>query len=171
MDVADLAELRAIEELKYRYLRYLDLKQWDELAGVFTEDATASYAGGNLVFAGRHNILEFLRDALATQLTSHKCHHPEIELQTGGRATGVWALEDVVIDPDAGYTIRGAAYYSDRYRKEGGAWRIEHTGYRRVYEELEMRKPPEQGGATVTADWWRTDGRSSLGPPPSRGSA
>jgi len=165
VDSADLGELRAIEGLKYRYLRCLDLKLWDELATVFTEDASASYAGGNLNFKGRDSIIDFLRGALATQLTSHKCHHPEIELQSEERAVGVWALEDVVIDPDAGYTIRGAAYYRDRYRKTDGRWLIEHTGYRRVYEELEMRKPPAQGGAVITADWWKTDGRSSLGVP------
>ena len=164
MDIADLVEFRAIEELKYRYLRCVDLKEWDELAGVFTGDATASYAGGNLTFDGRDAILDFLRSALGTQLTSHKCHHPELELTGPDRATGIWALEDVVIDPDAGYTIRGAAYYHDRYRKVGGSWLIEHTGYRRVYEELEMRVPPGEGGASITADWWKTGGRSTLAP-------
>jgi uncharacterized protein (TIGR02246 family) len=163
MDASQLAEIHAIERLKYRYLRCVDLKLWDELADVFTADATASYAGGNLTFEGRDAILDFLRSALATQLTSHKCHHPEIELEGQDAATGVWALEDIVIDPKAGYTIRGAAYYTDHYVKLDGRWLIRHTGYRRVFEELEMRRAPADGGGTITADWWATDGRSSLG--------
>lgn len=163
MNADQLSELRAIERLKYKYLRCVDLKLWEELAETFTEDATASYAGGNLHFEGRQAILDFLKRGLATQLTSHKCHHPEIDFDGPDAATGVWALEDVVIDPKAGYTIRGAAYYTDRYVKVGGRWLIRHTGYRRVYEELEMRRGPEAGGATITADWWATDGRSTLG--------
>lgn len=163
MTLEELSDLRAIERLKYAYLRCVDLKEWDELSGLFTEDATASYAGGNLRFEGRQAILDFLRQNLGTQLTSHKCHHPEIDLQGPEAATGVWALEDVVIDPKAGYTIRGAAYYTDHYVKVAGRWLIRHTGYKRVYEELEMRRGPEQGGGTITADWWATDGRSTLG--------
>lgn len=163
MDLNTLADLREIEELKYRYLRCVDLKLWDDLGQCFTDDATASYAGGNLEFQGRDAILEFLSGALSTQLTSHKCHHPEIDFVAPDRARGVWALEDVVIDPKAGYTIRGAAYYTDDYVKVDGRWLIRHTGYKRVYEELEMRRPPEKGGASITADWWSTDGRSTLG--------
>lgn len=163
MEASDLVEIRAIETLKYRYLRCLDLKLWDELGDTLTEEATASYAGGALSFQGRQAIVDFLRQALSTPLTSHKSHHPEIELVAPDRATGTWALDDLVLDPDGGYCIRGAAYYSDRYVKQAGRWFIEHTGYKRVYEELEMRRPREPGGPTITADWWRTDGRSRLG--------
>lgn len=163
MDANTLGELYDIERLKYKYLRCVDLKLWDELAECFTDDATASYAGGNLRFEGRDAILDFLRTALASQLTSHKCHHPEIDLLGPDQARGVWALEDVVIDAKAGYTIRGAAYYTDDYVKQDGRWLIRHTGYKRVYEELEMRAAPDQGGATITADWWATEGRSTLG--------
>lgn len=163
MEASDLVQIHAIERLKYKYLRCVDLKLWDELAECFTEDATASYAGGNLSFSGRTEIIDFLRRVMATQLTSHKCHHPEIDLTGPDRATGVWALEDLVIDPKARYTIRGAAFYTDHYVRVDGAWLISHTGYKRVYEELETRRAPEKGGATITADWWATDGRSTLG--------
>ena len=39
----DLVELEKIRRLKYRYLRCVDLKLWDEIAEVFTQDATADY--------------------------------------------------------------------------------------------------------------------------------
>src|ERR1044072_4734357 len=42
----DLLTLRAIEQLKYRYLRTLDLKDWDAFAEVFEPDATGSYGAG-----------------------------------------------------------------------------------------------------------------------------
>ena len=113
MQPADLVEIHAIERLKYTYLRCLDQKLWDELEGCFTEDATASYGGGAAVFNDRAGIMDFLRTAMGStsMLTSHKCHHPEIDLTGPDTATGVWALEDVVVlvDGDGGLPTRGAA--------------------------------------------------------------
>ena len=39
----DLAALEEIRRVKYRYLRCVDLKLWEEIGQVFTPDATASY--------------------------------------------------------------------------------------------------------------------------------
>ena len=39
--IRQLEDVAAIERLKYRYWRCLDLKLWDELAGCFTDQATA----------------------------------------------------------------------------------------------------------------------------------
>ena len=162
----DLVEIELIRRLKYRYVRYIDTKDWQPLAELFTDDATASYGGGARNLAGREAIMEFLSTSMASEsmLTSHKVHHPEIELTgadpaTGSAtATGVWALDDVVLMDDLGLVVRGSSFYDDRYVKAGGAWRIAHTGYRRVYEEMEPRSPD----AKLTASWWATDGRSSL---------
>lgn len=162
MDLQGLVDIHEISRLKYRYLRALDQKLWDELEGCFTEDATASYSGGAYGFEGRAAIMGFLREAMGStsMLTSHKCHHPEIDLVGPHEATGIWALDDVVVHQDLGLTIRGAAFYSDRYRRSDGVWRISHTGYKRTYEELFPRASLD--GLTVTADWWATDGRSTL---------
>ena len=166
MEPADLVEIHAIERLKYAYLRCLDQKLWDDLEQLFTEDATASYGGGAAVFENRAGIMDFLRTAMGSNsmLTSHKCHHPEIDLTGPDTAKGVWALEDVVVlsgeDGKGGVTIRGAAFYSDEYVKVDGQWRIKHTGYKRTYEEIQSRDGVP--GLRLTADWFATDGRSSL---------
>ncbi len=39
VDVNDLIEIEAIKRVKYRYMRTLDQKLWDEMATCFTEDA------------------------------------------------------------------------------------------------------------------------------------
>ena len=77
-------------------------------------------------------------------LSSHRCHHPEIDLTGPGTATGVWALEDVVVLTDVGVNVQGAAFYTDQYVKEDDRWLIAHTGYRRTYEEL-MPRAGDQG--------------------------
>ena len=158
----DLVEIEAVKRLKYRYLRCLDQKLWDDLDDCFTADATASYGGGAYRYEGRAEIMEFLRTSMGseTMLTSHRCHHPEVDVTAADMATGTWALEDVVILTDFDLTIRGAAFYEDRYRKVDGRWLIEHTGYKRTYEEIFPRGSVE--GLRLTADWWATGGRSNL---------
>jgi hypothetical protein len=159
---ADLVELEAIKRLKYRYLRCLDQKAWGELETCFDPSATASYGGGAYAFEGRAAIMDFLRTAMGptTMLTSHHCHHPEIDLIGPAEAAATWALADRVILTDLDLTIEGAAFYEDRYQKVDGTWLITHTGYRRTYEVIYPQS--SVAGHRVTADWWATGGRSNL---------
>jgi hypothetical protein len=152
----DLIELEAIKRLKYRYVRLIDIKGWDELERLFIPDATATYSDGKYSFEGRDAIMAFLRDSMAStnMLTSHKVHQPEITLESPGRATATWALEDVVIHLDYNMRISGAAFYTDRYIKVGDEWKIEHTGYERIYEEMQ----PRADDIKLTARRWPEDG-------------
>lgn len=137
----DLVALEEIKRLKYRYLRCVDTKDWDDLADTFTVDATADYGtpayGRPLSFAGRDTIVEFLRDKLgAGMITTHFASQPEIDLD-GDTATGIWSFEDTVIATEHRVVIAGAAFYEDRYlRCDDGRWRIRHTGYQRTYEAM-----------------------------------
>ena len=135
----DLAALEEIRRLKYRYLRCVDLKLWDELEDVFTHDATADYgtpsAGRPLKLASRDEIVKFLRDSLGNGIiTLHAAGQPEIEID-GETASGTWRFEDTVIATEYNVVITGAAFYEDRYQRgEDGAWRIAHIGYERIFE-------------------------------------
>lgn len=132
MDTDPTEEIR---QLKYRYLRTLDLKEWEAFAACLTEDATASYSGGQYEFSGREEIVAFMRQSLgAGMVTMHQCHHPEIAAD-GDRATGTWSLQDTVIMTELNLMLQGAAFYEDRYvRGVDGEWRISHTGYERTFE-------------------------------------
>jgi len=137
----DLQEIEAIKRLKYKYLRCLDQKRWPELATCFTPDAKSSYGDGKYSFDERDAIMHFLETSMPrTMLTSHRVHHPEIDLTSATTATGIWALDDVVIETKGGFTIRGAAFYRDEYIKVDGEWKIRATGYQRVFEEMQSRK-------------------------------
>jgi hypothetical protein len=128
-----LLAVEEIKQLKYRYLRTLDLKRWDDFAAVFVPEVTADYGEG-LAFGSRDELVAFMRDSLGQRMvTLHHCHHPEIDVD-GDRATGVWYLEDKVLMPDHRLVLEGAAFYEDRYVRTGEGWRIERTGYRRTYE-------------------------------------
>jgi hypothetical protein len=158
-----LEDIEAIKQLKYKYMRCLDQKLWEEIVECFTDDASAAYSGGRYSFEGREAIVEFLRNSMGRDsfLSSHRVHHPEIEITGQDTATGTWALDDVVIDTQFEITIRGAAFYRDEYVRLGGRWVIRRTGYRRTFEEIQSRKGVP--GLRLTASWWGTDGRSELG--------
>ena len=112
--------------LKHAYFRTLDLKEFDRLGELLTEDCEAGYDGGNLSFTGRAAIVEFLSTSLSD---------PEINWISDDEAMGVWYLEDRVIIPAADLEIGGTAFYEDRYLRVDGHWRIAATGYSRVFEE------------------------------------
>lgn len=128
----DLLDLEAIRQLKYRYFRCLDTKDWTGVESCFVPEATASYPQQEC--ASRDVIIAFLSGAMVPDLVSvHHGHHPEIEL-AGDSATGRWYLQDTVLVPAHDFALEGAAIYTDRYLRTPGGWRMSHTGYERIFE-------------------------------------
>jgi ketosteroid isomerase-like protein len=156
--VSSFEDVYAIQKLKYSYGRFLDTKDFAAMCALMVEDVTVAYGGGAITLTGRQQVQDYLSMAMGshTMLSSHLFSHPEIEVD-GERATASWVLQDVVILEDLALQIRGASLYDDRYVKEQGRWLIEHTGYKRLYEEIGPR-----GETRTTASWFGTDGRSSL---------
>jgi len=137
----DLAPIEEIRQVKYRYLRCVDQKQWDELADVFTADATVDYGTHvyekPLKLAGRDEIIAFFRKNLGPDIvTVHAAGQPEITVD-GDTAAGRWRFQDTVIAAEYRTVVVGAAFYEDRYERGADrAWRIAHTGYARLYEAM-----------------------------------
>lgn len=130
--MSDLETIRAIEQLKYRYVRCLDTKDWAGFEDCFVPDATGAYAG--LEFPDRAALVDYMRSNLGPgMVTVHHVHHPEIEVD-GETATGRWYLADRVLVDAFDFCLEGAAFYTDRYVLTPDGWRIAHTGYERTYE-------------------------------------
>jgi hypothetical protein len=131
------ADIEAIKQVKYRYLRALDTKRWDEFADTLTDDIAGDYGsslGEELHFTNRVDLVNFMRKSLGPAvITEHRVTHPEITA-TGDEATGTWYLQDRVIVADFNFMLIGAAFYRDRYRRTEDGWKISATGYDRTYE-------------------------------------
>jgi hypothetical protein len=135
-DAATLLEIEAIKQLKARYCRYLDTKDWDAWRSLFSDDflSDTSPAGGKVI-RGADEFVAFTRKGLRSQATVHQVHAPEIELPSPTTASGVWALEDVVrFGP--GVNLRGYGHYTETYQKIDGRWLITSSTLTRLREDV-----------------------------------
>ena len=126
-------ELEAIRQLKARYCRFLDTKDVDSWRGVFTTDVVVtldmavSTGGADPQTAapieGVDNFVPMVLGGLENVATMHHCHTPELTLTSATTATGIWAMEDLLIFAD-GSELHGAGHYHETYEKRDGSWRI-----------------------------------------------
>jgi 3-phenylpropionate/cinnamic acid dioxygenase small subunit len=132
-DVVDL------EQLKARYFRGLDTKDWEALRRVFADDIVmdTTDSGGD-VMTGADRCIEFLRETLADVVTVHHGHMPEIEVTAPTAAIGVWAMEDVLRWPN-GTELHGFGHYHETYEKIDGSWRIKTLTLTRL--RMDFREP------------------------------
>jgi len=150
MTLQQLTDLEEIRMLKYRYFRGIDTADMALLEGLFTDDIAVDYRGGTyrVTFAGKTEMLTFLANSFHSgALAMHHGHSPEITLTGDNSAEGVWYLEDVFIDIERGDHTFGTAIYRDRYRREGGQWKVASTEYDRVIEVVQ----PIAAGMQFTA--------------------
>ena len=117
-------ELEELRQLKARYFRMMDTKNWEGLAQVFTDDVEIDVTGeGGGVTHSVADYIPFLRANIEDVITVHHGHMPEIELTGPDTARGIWSMEDVVEFPD-GRGIRGYGHYTEEYARVDGQWRI-----------------------------------------------
>ena len=127
-----LERLEAIEEirnLKARYFRLMDTKQWDALKAVFTSDMKVLTPEGKVYAEGGETYAAALRNSLNHAVSCHQGLAGEVEVDEDGSARAIWAMQDVITwqdrHPNTGWkSILGRGHYHETYRKEDGAWRI-----------------------------------------------
>jgi hypothetical protein len=132
-----VSDLEAIKQLKARYFRTMDTKDWGAMRHVFTDDAVidTTEAGGSLV-TGADEFLKGLRAVLADAVTVHHGHMPEIDLTSATTATGIWALHDIVIFSN-GVRLDGYGHYHETYAKGADGWRISSLRLTRLHTDLQ----------------------------------
>lgn len=137
-DAAALLAIESIKQLKARYCRHLDTKDWATWRTLFADDFVSDTAeAGGKVIAGADEFVAFTRNALRrpSQPTAHQVHAPEIELTSPTAARGVWALQDVVrFGP--GVTLVGYGHYHETYENVAGQWLIKSSKLTRLREDI-----------------------------------
>ena len=102
--MTDIERFLAIEEmkqLKARYFRCMDTKDWAGFAAVFAKDVTVDYTppGGNpkdWSESGAANVVAFVRKIVESAITVHHGHMPEVEVLSPTTARAIFAMEDLI---------------------------------------------------------------------------
>lgn len=129
--LAMLLDYEAIRQVKARYCRRLDTKDWDGFIALFTSDAIMDVQEdtGNPPITGHAAILEQVRSAIIDAQTAHQVHSSEIDLH-GDSADVVTAMQDRVVwapgmcPIPGGQSITGFGHYTERYVRVDGTWKI-----------------------------------------------
>ncbi len=131
--LSQLADLEAIKQLKARYFRTMDTKDWDGFGDVFSEDCILQNGPVDQPpVIGRAAIVEYVSFHIQHMVTVHHGHMPEIELSGDGTASGIWSMFDQLRTPDA--WMDGFGHYHEEYRRcEDGRWRITSTRLTRLW--------------------------------------
>jgi hypothetical protein len=127
--------IEEIKQLKARYFRTLDTRDWPALRAVFTDDIaidTTDIGGGPIT--GADDFIAFLKDVLADAVTIHLGHTPEITQTSDTSASGVWMLHDLFIA--GGTRMASSGHLYDTYRLEPGGWRIASSKVTRLHLEV-----------------------------------
>jgi 3-hydroxyisobutyrate dehydrogenase-like beta-hydroxyacid dehydrogenase len=123
-----LADLEAIKQLKARYFRFIDTKDWAAFRDLFTDDCKHWLPQESPVpFMTNDDYFTMNEELLGTGVTTHHGHTPEITFVSDTEAEGIWAMFDYVqIEPPSGrVSIAGYGHYIETYRKcDDGRWRI-----------------------------------------------
>jgi len=133
-DVERFTAVEDIHQLKARYFRCMDTKDWDGFADVFAPNAVMDInedLGGAVgddagIIHGNRAIADSVRGFVDDVLTVHHGHMPEIEVTSPTTARGIWAMEDMLRWPDGApmRELHGYGHYHETYEKVDGRWCI-----------------------------------------------
>jgi uncharacterized protein (TIGR02246 family) len=145
--VERLVAIEEIKQLKARYFRCMDTKDWDGFTMVFAPDARMDVSGelsgdptdGRGVTTGSREITAFVRESIDNVTTVHHGHTPEIDVTSPTSAAGVWAMEDHLWWPEgpSTTTMHGYGHYHETYEKQDGRWRITSTTLTRLRTDVQ----------------------------------
>ncbi len=144
MDAIERLEaIEAIRQLKARYFRCMDTKDWEGFGAVFAHDAELDISqdlGDNPApIVGREPIVRLVRRAVTDATTIHHGHMPEITIESADSATGVWAMEDHLFWPEGAplRSMHGYGHYHERYRRTSEGWQIAAMALTRLRVDVE----------------------------------
>ena len=176
------ADREEIKELKARYFRHVDAKEWELLRRLFAPDV--KFFGVPRPFDNGDAFVDWVSDWFADAVTDHHADVPEITFLGPAVARAIWPMTDRIEflsertpqtrtaaageSPDAtsssterwgpfGFT--GAGHYHDEYRLIDGEWKISVWSLTRIRvdrlnEPSGLLTPPAAGLIASRATAW-----------------
>jgi hypothetical protein len=133
-------DIEAIKQVKARYGRAADTKDWDLLRTTVTDDFSCDTgAQGKGATTGIDAFIE--RVGTNPSVTVHHALQPEIELTSPTTANGIWAVHLFAPTPGGG-SVDCFGHYFDTYVKVDGSWRLRSLRLEWLHREI---RPPAAG--------------------------
>jgi hypothetical protein len=136
-----------IMELKARYCRLLDTRQWELWGELFTDDVAIDVSEdvtpeiGVAVFSGRALMVEQTHRLIDASESVHHVHGLELSFDDDTHAAGIWGMYDrIVFSPGNPLPFRAMTahgFYHERYLRENGAWKIAALRLQRLARAFE----------------------------------
>lgn len=148
--VLELEDKEAVRELRYRYHQYINESRWDEVAGLFTENAVvkigylSSSEGRDAIHASFTSIpksVKFLKQFI---------HNHIVEVR-GDEASGISFMEAKYGTKD-GKSLFVAARYAESYARTAEGWLISE-----MLVDIYFTAPLEEGWASENPHYLRGD--------------
>jgi 3-hydroxyisobutyrate dehydrogenase-like beta-hydroxyacid dehydrogenase len=144
-----LEDVEAIKQLKARYFRFIDTKDWGAFRDLFTDDCKHLLPQeASVPYMSNDEYLPMMQATLDRGVTTHHGHMPEITFTSPTEAEGIWAMSDYVqTESDRGrVSIKGWGYYYETYRRcEDGAWRISSKRNERLrLDQVPWTRPEDE---------------------------
>lgn len=148
MDLESLVAIEEIKQLKARYFRFMDAKDWAAWGQLFDPDCYLRFGPGEQdEVRGRDAIVREVSERIGVTagVTVHHGHMPEITITGADTAEGTWALFDYLdVTPEEGRTPVGFRMGYGRYvetyaRGVDGAWRF--TSIRLSFTRMDPYPP------------------------------
>ena len=129
-DLERLIALEEIKQVKARYFRCMDTKDWAAFEAVFAPDATADYSSEGDAkewsASGAAKIVALVRRVVESAISVHHGHMAEVEVTSPTSARGIFAMEDLIWWPEGSRrkTLHGWGHYHETFEKHGTKWVI-----------------------------------------------
>lgn len=147
--IANIDSCRAIQEVKAKYCRFMDTKQWQQWGELFTDDVRMDVSAdvtpdvGVPITVGREVSVAQVSAMVGEATTVHQVHSPEIDYTSETSATVIWAMSDVVVWPEgveppvaSMRSIHGYGHYHETYKLTDTGWKIASLKLTRLYRAL-----------------------------------
>jgi ketosteroid isomerase-like protein len=135
-----LLTIEEIKQLKARYFRCVDARDWEGYRAVFADDVlfdiSQDMPEGGIVHGGEEAAAIARKHLTSDVVSVHHGHCPEIEITSETTAKGIWAMEDKLYwTRESGFPIsrlHGMGHYRETYTKKDGHWRIQTMKLTRI---------------------------------------
>lgn len=140
--VSEMLARDEIREVRYRYCRAIDARDFEAVEVCFTPDVCIDY-GAIGKFESRDALLSMMRGYAESNssIGLHTALNPIIEFTSSDSATVHWVSQFASHDPDTGASVKQSGTYTDHCVNTESGWKIQSATYCMLFHNTQSAGP------------------------------